>query len=278
MNSTRRVPRRTSRPSRVSLVALGAVLFFTASPGGLRAQDPDAAVDTAGPQPARLVGQIVSEVTGEPLVGATVALRRARRGALADSSGHFSIPEALAGEDTLEVRYVGYEPGFTPIDLEANVTTRVVLLLAPHVVRIAELEVQIERGEFRLGLREFERRRARGIGEFVTLEQIERQNPNRTSDVLRRVPGLRVGPSNSGGRPQITMGRDAIGCHPAIFVDGLHLAGSSVDDVTVPDLGAIEVYPAASQIPPKYATLAPGACGAILIWTRRGTRPGDGGP
>lgn len=234
------------------------------------ADEPDAAR-----QPAMLIGQVISEVTGEPLAGATVALRRARRGALADSAGNFSIPQALAGEDTLEVRYVGYEGGSTPITLEPEVTTRVVLLLAPNVVRVAELEVQIERGEFRLGLREFERRRAKGIGEFVTREQIERQEPRRTSDVLRRIPGLRVGPSDAGRRTEITLSRDAFPCRPAMFVDGLHMAGFSVDDIAVPDLGAIEVYAGAGEIPAQYASMAPSACGAILIWTRRGKRPGD---
>lgn len=255
--------------------SIAAVLLLALSPLAAAAQETGGADAETPPQPATLVGQIVSEVTGEPLAGATVALRRARRGALADSAGNFSIPQALAGDDTLEVRYVGYEGGSTPITLEAGVTTRVVLLLAPNVVRVAELEVQIERGEFRLGLREFERRRARGIGEFVTREQIERQNPRETSDVLRRVPGLRVGPSDAGGRTEITLGRDAFPCRPAIFVDGLHMARFSVDDVIVPDLGGIEVYTGAGQIPVKYASMAPSACGAILIWTRRGKRPGD---
>ena len=265
--------RRPGRP----IVWLGAGLLLALSHGGLRAQESGggAGDPEAEPRPARLVGQIVSEVTGEPLVGATVALRRARRGAVTDSSGNFSVPEAIAGEDTLEVRYVGYEGGSTPLLLEPDVTTRVVLLLSPNVVRVAELEVEIERGDFRLGVREFERRRAKGIGEFVTREEIERQNPRRTSDVLRRVPGLRVGAGDAGRPADITLGRDAFPCRPAIFVDGLPMAHFSVDDVTVPDLGGVEVYTGAGQIPARYASMAPSACGAILIWTRRGSRPGD---
>lgn len=255
--------------------SIAAGLLLALSPLAVDAQESSDADAEATPQRASLVGQVVSEVTGEPLGGATVALRRARRGALADSAGNFSIPEALAGEDTLEVRYVGYEGGSTPITLEPEVTTRVVLLLAPNVVRVAELVVEIERGEFRLGLREFERRRAKGIGEFVTREEIERQNPRRTSDVLRRVPGLRVGPSDAGGRAEITLGRQAMPCRPAIFVDGLHMPRFSVDDIIVPDLGAIEVYAGAGEIPAQYASMAPSACGAVLIWTRRGKRPGD---
>jgi len=259
--------------SRTAAVLVGLLLALSPSP--TRAQETGADDADAAQQLATLIGQVVSEVTGEPLGGATVALRRARRGALADSAGNFSIPQALAGEDTLEVRYVGYEGGSTPITLEPEVTTRVVLLLAPNVVRVAELVVEIERGEFRLGLREFERRRAKGIGEFVTREEIERQNPRETSDVLRRIPGLRVGPSNAGGRTEITLGRDAFPCRPAIFVDGLHMAHFSVDDIIVPDLGAIEVYTGAGEIPAQYASMAPSACGAVLIWTRRGKRPGD---
>lgn len=268
--------RPSDRRVRPPIVALGAALLLATS-GGLAAQEERA----EGPgtaerlESARLVGQVVSAVTGEGLAGAALSLQRSRRGAVTDSAGRFSIPEAIAGEDTLEVRYVGYETGSTSIYLEPDATTRVVLLLSPNVVEVADLEVEIERGEFRLGLREFERRKAKGIGHFVTREQIERQEARQTSDVLRRVPGLRVGPSHAGGRTEVTLGRGALPCRPVIFVDGLHLAGASVDDVTVPDLGGIEVYTGAGQIPAQYASMAPSACGAILIWTRRGRRPGD---
>lgn len=258
------------------VAAAGAGLLLVAPSAVLRGQEPEATPDdSAEIEPARLVGQVVSALTGEPLGGASVSLQRSRRGAVTDSAGRFSVPETIAGEDTLEVRYIGYEPGSTPIYLEPDVTTRVVLLLSPNVVRVADLEVEVERGEFRLGMREFERRKAKGIGHFITRDQIERQKARQTSDVLRRVPGLRVGPSHAGGRTQVTLGRDAIACRPAIFVDGLHLAGASVDDVTVPDLGAIEVYTGGGQIPAQYASMAPSACGAILIWTRRGRRPGE---
>lgn len=235
-------------------------------------REPAATLDTA-----RLVGRVVSSITGEPLASAAVSLRRSRSGAVTDSTGRFTIPEAIAGEDTVEVRYIGYETSSVPLTLEPGVTTRVVLLLSPTVVRVAELEVQIERGEFRLGLREFERRKNKGIGYFISREEIERQKPRETSDLLRRVPGLRVGPSDTGpgSRTRITLSRDAMQCTPAIFVDGLHLPNANVDDIIVPDVGGIEVYTGPGQVPVKYASMASSACGAILIWTRRGTRPGD---
>lgn len=262
---------RIGRSCRAGVVAW-MVVGSLATPSALAAQEPAEEMDRA-----RLVGRVVSSITGEPIGNAAVSLRRGRAGAVTDSTGRFAIPAAIAGEDTVEVRYVGYETSSVPLTLEPGVTTRVVLLLSPTVVRVAELEVQVERGEFRINLREFERRKNKGIGHFITREQIERQKPRETSDLLRRVPGLRVGPSDTGtgSRTEITVARDAMHCTPAIFVDGLYLPNADVDDIIVPDLGGIEVYTGPGQVPVRFASMASSACGAILIWTRRGTRPGD---
>jgi hypothetical protein len=257
---------RRLRPGLFALIAL-AVGY---SP--LLAQEPAAKLDSA-----QLVGRVVSSITGEAIESASVSLRRSRTGAVTDSVGQFIIPTVLAGEDTIEVRFVGYQMSSVAIYLEPEATTRVVLLLSPNVVRVADLEVQIERGDFRLGIREFERRKAKGIGHFVTREDIERWRSRDVSDALRRVPGLRIGASamGAGSRPTIQLGRNVLPCEPVLIVDGLPWAGGHPDDITVSDVGGIEVYLTPGQIPVQYATLAPTSCGAIMIWTRRGNRPGD---
>jgi hypothetical protein len=245
------------------------VLALLLLPAGLVAQEEA--------DEAQLVGRVVSSITGEPIEAAAVSLRRSRLGAVTDSTGRFVVPSTIAGEDTIEVRYVGYQMSSVPVFLEAEKTTRVVLLLSPNVVRVAELEVEIERGDFRFGVREFERRKAKGIGHFITRDDLERWKSRDTSDALRRVPGLRVGASDtgSGQRPPIELSRNALTCEPVIFVDGLYLAGAHPDDVIVPDIGGIEVYTSPGSVPVQYATMASPTCGAILIWTRRGRRPGD---
>lgn len=254
---------------------------FTVPGASLRAQEAAApAGDTVTEaDSARLVGRVVSALTGEPIQGAAVGLRRARHGAITDSSGNFALPRGPAGQDTVEVRYVGYESGHASIYLAPERTSRVVLLLSPTAVRLAELEVEVPRGRaVSAVMAGFERRKARGMGYFFTREDVERYEPRYTTELLRRVPGLRVGAGRSMGRSRITIGRDGLYCSPVVFVDGLHLEGASVDDVIVNDLGGIEVYTGPGEVPAEFAAMAPSACGAILIWTRRGERPEDRRP
>ena len=236
-----------------------------------------AAQEPATPEPvaldtARLIGQVVSAIDGRAIGGAVVWLFRSGMGAISDSSGNFNIPETIAGTDTLEVRFLGYESGTVELYLEPDRVTRVVLLLSPTTVRVAELNVEIERSETPALYAGFYRRKKKGIGHFITPEEIARRQPRYTTDMLRRVPGLAVG-ATIAGRARVTVTRELIPCEPVIFIDGLYVPRMPVDDILATDLGAIEVYLGPAQVPAQYANLASGACGAILVWSRRGRAP-----
>jgi hypothetical protein len=229
----------------------------------------------AAPDSARVVGQVVSDLTGEPISGAAVSMRGSRAEDMSDSTGHFALPPTEAGTDTLDVRYLGYESGFIELHLQPDRTTRLVLLLSPEAVQLAELEVVVSpsRSPGDAMTEGFRRRRNRGMGTFFDRQEIERRNPRYTSDLLRSVRGIRVGPQRM-GRTSVTLARSGRACRPEIFVDGLHLQGASVDDVIVPDLEGVEVYPGPSLVPARFSAMAPTQCGAIIIWTRRGESPG----
>jgi hypothetical protein len=264
-------PRRINAFGTVPPRILVLVLPLFWAPLRLAAQEPvssePAALDTA-----QLIGQVVSAIDGRVIPGAVVSLLGSGMGAISDSSGNFRIPLTIAGTDTLEVRFVGYESGTVEVYLEPNRVTRLVLLLSPTTVRVAELNVEIERSETPALYTGFYRRKNRGIGHFITPEEIARRQPRYTTDMLRSVPGLAVGASR-GGRAQVTVTRELRPCEPVIFLDGLYLADMAVDDILGTDLGAIEVYLGPSQVPAQYANLAPTSCGAILVWTRRGRAP-----
>lgn len=220
---------------------------------------------------AVLAGRVLSATTAEPIEGAVVSLRRARVGAITDAAGEFRIPRAVAGEDTVAVRYLGEEVSAVTLGLEPGATTRVVFLLSPDAIRLADLEVTVEREATGI-LSGFERRREKGIGHFIGPEEIEERSPRHTSDLLRRIPGVRVGPSRTGGRAYVTLGRTGRRCVPVVFLDGIHARGMEVDEVPTTNLEALEIYRGPAEIPAEFANQAPAACGAILVWTRRGDR------
>jgi hypothetical protein len=121
----------TRRASPIAILLLGAPTVLPAQEEagpGTRQETRELAV---------LVGQVVSAATGAPIDGAVVSSVGSGFGAITDSTGNFNIPRAYAGTDTIEVRFIGYEPSRTEISLEAGETSRVTLLLSPTVLRVA---------------------------------------------------------------------------------------------------------------------------------------------
>ncbi len=147
-------------------------------------------------------------------------------------------------------------------------------------------------------MREFERRRRRGNGVYMTRAQIDQQRASRLTDLLRTMPGVSVTPSESGalvvelrrtrqytfnpeagarpdsGAPPPTL-PDQVGgplamkkCPAGFLVDGLPIDGSGSADIDVrPEMvEAIEVY-AGGQVPIEYAARN-SDCGLVMIWTR----------
>ena len=57
-----------------------------------------------------LEGRVTDARTGEPLTGATVALKDTQLGAFADADGFYSIQRIPPGNYTVLVTFVGYEP------------------------------------------------------------------------------------------------------------------------------------------------------------------------
>lgn len=216
---------------------------------------------------ATLMGQVVSASDGRPVEGAVVNLLGSGYGALTDSAGNFRIPRTAAGVDTVEVRFIGYEPSRVQVELAPDATTRAVFLLSPTVVRVADLHVEVRRAETPGKLREFWQRRQRGFGAFVTPEQIQDRQPRLPSDLLRGVPGVSVGASHLGKAP-VRMTRGTANCPPHIFLDGIYMAGMEVDDLPPEDVWAMEIYRGTSEVPVQFSRS--GACGVIVIWTPTG--------
>lgn len=249
------------------------VALALALPLGLPAQQDstprDARETTADRRSATLVGQVVNATTGRPVDGAVVSMVGSGFGALTDSTGAFRIPRTQAGRDTIEVRYIGYEPSRTPIELAPEQTSRVTLLLSPTVVRVADLTVEVRRSRRSARLAGFLERREKGFGDFFTPRDIRTRNPRLPSDLLRGIPGVTVGRIQHGKAP-VYMGRGSrLGCKPAVYLDGVYQSGLDVDDIPPEDLGAVEVYKGATDTPPEFMRTGT-TCGAVVIWTPDG--------
>lgn len=87
-------------------------------------------------------GKVTSEVTGEPLIGATVSLVNTLTGTVTDVEGNYSIsPRLTPGEYTLAVTYVGFQTYRAPLTLGTEETIVQDVALGEDAVNLDEVVV-----------------------------------------------------------------------------------------------------------------------------------------
>lgn len=119
-------------------------------------------------------------------------------------------------------------------------------------------------------------------GKLITREQIERQDPVVTTDLLRRLTGLAVVDSqgvlvaiSSRGMKMTPVkggGMAPVQCVIPVMLDGMRMdATFAINSIPPAEVFGVEVYVGASSIPPEFnATRKDSICGLIAIWTRSG--------
>lgn len=243
-----------------------AVAAVLALPGTLSAQVP--------PGRAALVGHIVDS-EGQPIEGADIMLLDLR--AQTDVRGAFRLRGIPAGTHEVAVRHVGHAPlslhvAFAPDD---TLVRRLVL------TRIVELDSVLITAR-KPGIPGFDERRAQGGGRFITREELEKLSGRKMTEVLRRVPGLRVTTNlRNRGEAFVTNSRGAItmlGSNPACYVHvymddfpmytGGYQPPYNMNQLSANEIEAVEYYQGGAAIPAKYNR--PGSvCGVLVLWTRR---------
>lgn len=230
-----------------------------------------------------LTGTTISDDTLEPIPYARVSVLDSDGRVFAtriggeDGTFSFNVPEE--GRISLKAERIGYETVVTPsVRVDQFRSMGVELRMSPEAVPLAPLEVvaHVPRPTSSFHS-DFEHRRRRGFGRYISQEEIEERNPPFVTDILRSVPGVHIQSSGQGRNAIVYTGRvaDLRGQCPAqIYVDGFHVnrAGGStfrIDDIVRPlEVYGIEVYRGLSTVPPEF--LSPQAdCGVVAIWTRR---------
>jgi len=222
-----------------------------------------------GPPPTLSLEATIRDTAQKlPVVGAQVIVNDRVIGTT-DTAGAFTrtgIPIDW-GVNMILVRRVGYGPLFGTFWAE-DVTTQQTLagVMDQQAVDLPAIVVEGDRITFEYGrMRDFWRRRERGLGRFFTRTEIERRHPLYVSDMLRMVPGLWV--IKEGMTTRVVSTRGAGRCAPTIWVDGLRLMDPDLDAWVHPaDVEAIEVYRGLGETPAEFSGM--NACGAIVVWTR----------
>jgi hypothetical protein len=117
-------------------------------------------------------------------------------------------------------------------------------------------------------LADYFRHREAGAGRFYQRAEIDAMRVGALTDVLRRVPGVRVTPDRN-GRYIVRMGRSTRNCPPDFWIDNVRAHALNADDIPLTDIEAIEIYSGPAGLPPEFINrFGNPACGAVVIWTR----------
>lgn len=118
-------------------------------------------------------------------------------------------------------------------------------------------------------LRDFERRRRSGRGQYLTDAQIRASGADNLQDAVRDMRGvlLDCGGTMYGGC-RIRMARAPERCLPEYVVDG-QVDNEFGPTTPIRDIVGVELYTGESDVPGEYAGSDAG-CGVIVIWTRSG--------
>ncbi|HWL40176.1 MAG TPA: TonB-dependent receptor, partial [Gemmatimonadaceae bacterium] len=159
--------------TRTAAVALLAAVFSTQ----LASQSPG------------MVSGTVSGANNTAIPNARVRLLGSRLTAVTGAAGEFHVAGVPTGQDTLEVLVLGYSPKRMPVDITVGATFRVRVVLVPVILETVNVSAHAASSR---GMGGFEERRAKGVGRFFTREEIVRMQARQVTDVLRRVPGMRI--------------------------------------------------------------------------------------
>jgi hypothetical protein len=221
---------------------------------------------------------VAVDTAGAPVAGVEVFAPGTGWRAVTTERGQFRLTRLDPGRYQLVARRTGFGPESLSVMLAEGETKELRIVLRPIATELEEIVV---RDEPALPPRfdDFERRRKNRMGgHYVTKADIDRQKPRVTSDILRRVLGLKIvdsmgvplavsarGPKTSlmGGRPV------PVHCVLRVGVDGnVKEPYFAVNSIPPQDIHGIEVHHSASM-PSEFGGARRDAfCGLIMIWTR----------
>ncbi|MDE3216653.1 MAG: carboxypeptidase-like regulatory domain-containing protein [Gemmatimonadota bacterium] len=226
-----------------------------------------------------------------PLAGVEVRVLEASRAARTDSAGRFALGGIPAGVYHVVFRRLEYRSITGTVRLADGDS----IDLRFYMGRMsAELDTVRVRASGTGPMAEFERRRATGLGTFITREALAHMGTQPLADVIAaKATRVRLVALPGGGWtlaaahpstcmapscPQVPL------CFMTLWVDRVRVytadSGDPPPDLSeykVDDIEAIEVYPGAAETPLELNPTG-ASCGTIVLWTRPGGASGGQPP
>ena len=191
--------------------------------------------------------------------------------ALTNEKGEFTMTKLPSGSHVLLARHLGFGAQTVGVDLTSREPQRVTIKLPKFVAMMDPVVVTARRAASldRVG---FNQRKRSGMGYYLGPDQIQNMRPNYLTDILRRVPGLRVSYTSDGEVVSSSRGTSSLmgGNCVQYFVDDMPWQSAMPGDinnfVNGNEVVGVEVYQGSST--PAQYTRGMGSCTTIVLWTR----------
>lgn len=184
---------------------------------------------------ASITGTVVASPGGEKIGGAEVLIVGQGILDLTTNDGTFTLSGIAPGRLTLLVRRIGFRPISISLKLAAGkqiaITSPIALLPDPTVLE--EIVAEAEQADRRWRLADFERRRFRGIGRFLTQKEIDRRDAHLVADMLREMAGVDIMYMRT-GQKAVTFRRGVRPCIPTVWLNGMRIRGTALSDDGLP--------------------------------------------
>ena len=226
-------------------------------------------------------GQVKDRVSDQGIAAGVVTLVGVADGRLighvaVGPQGQYAFRVPGAGRYLLQFIGPGYGPSTTGEFTLAAGETRIVALPATPLPAVALDTVVVEGLRVPARLQGFYQRRAAGLGEFVTRDEINALNALKTTDILYGTEGVSVVRFGAGVR--VASRQDPTACArtdgpsgPLVFLDGFFLGTGMQLDLDallgVHTIDAVEIYSGAAEVPPEFGRSG-AECGVVGLWTR----------
>ena len=231
-----------------------------------------------------MIASVADASSGAPLQDAEVSLVDAHMTARTDWSGEARISNVSPGKHKFEVRHPGYVVLEVELLVEGDSTGPVFRLASTGPAPSLE-PVTVNAQQPPSSWRDFETRRAQGLGKFLTADQLAAQsNRSLMSIVVRAFNGLMSVPDPEHTGRDILMTRRGNArldmtkaptdqhflseshCGVDIYLDGSQFS-DDLDAIRPGDLAGAEYYPMSSA-PGQYRRLSQ-SCGVLLLWSKK---------
>nr|WP_320039226.1 TonB-dependent receptor [uncultured Bacteroides sp.] len=204
-----------------------------------------------------LVKGVVKDVTGEPIIGASVIEVGTTNGTITDINGNFSIKVSPKGK--ISVSFVGYKPQ----TIEVAGKTNIEISMSENTALLNEVVV--------IGYGTAKKSDLTGAVMSANIKDFEKTpNTNIIQSLQGTVPGLNVGQvTSAGGTPNISIrGTNTISGNTSVLIvlDGIIYNGS-LSSINPADIESVDVLKDASATA-VYGAQA--ANGVLLITSKRG--------